>query len=297
MLSDSIIQQSKQLTELTSIQLFQQIQFQEISTPLSSETINTSYVKIGENKPPMLLIHGFDSSFLEFRRLIPKLAEKYQIWAIDLLGFGFTYRNPNITYSPDSIKIHLYKFWQTLINEPCIIVGASMGGATAIDFTLTYPQIVKQLILLDSSGLIKQPIISKFIFPPLDYFATEFLRNLKVRQSISKNAYFDPQFANEDALICAALHLKCQHWNKALISFSKSGGYGSYLNQLKHIKQPTLIVWGENDKILGIKYAPQFTEIIPNNKLIWIEKCGHVPHLEKPNITASSIFKYIKLVP
>jgi len=289
MLSDSIIQQSKQLTESTSIQLFQQIQFQAISTSLSSEPILTSYVKIGEKKPPILLIHGFDSSLLEFRRLIPKLAEKYQIWAIDLLGFGFTDRNPNLTYSPNSIKIHLYNFWQTLINEPVIIVGASMGGATAIDFTLTHPEIVKQLILLDSGGLIKQPIISKFIFPPLDYFATEFLRNLKVRQSISKNAYFDPKFANEDALICGALHLNCENWNKALISFTKSGGYGSYANQLENIKQPTLIIWGENDKILGTKYAPQFAKIIPNSKLIWIKECGHVPHLEKPDLTANYI--------
>ncbi len=168
-----------------------------------------------------------------------------------------------------------------------------MGGATAIDFTLSYPEIVEKLILLDSGGLIKQPIISKFIIPPLDYFATEFLRNRKVRQSISKNAYFNPDFANEDALVCAGLHLNCVNWNKALISFTKSGGYGSYADQLPKIKQPTLIIWGKNDQILGTKYAPKFAELIPNNKLIWIDQCGHVPHLEQPEITANHILNFI----
>ena len=292
MLSNSILQQGKKLTESTSCQLFSQIQFQLISTSLSAEPILTSYVKSGEKQPPILLIHGFDSSLLEYRRLIPKLSHQHQIWAVDLLGFGLTDRNPNLSYSPTSIKAHLYSFWQNLIKEPVILVGASMGGATAIDFTLSYPEAVKQLILLDSGGLIKQPIISKFIFPPLDYLATEFLRNLKVRQSISKNAYFNPDFANEDALICAALHLNCANWNKALISFTKSGGYGSYANQLEQIEQPTLIIWGENDKILGTKFAPQFAETIFNSKLIWIKECGHVPHLEKSEITANHIIEF-----
>jgi len=167
-----------------------------------------------------------------------------------------------------------------------------MGGATAIDLTLSYPEIIEKLILLDSGGLIKQPIISKFIIPPLDYFATEFLKNLKVRQSISKTAYFNPNFATEDALQCSALHLLCNNWNKALISFTKSGGYGSFSHQLKNIKKPTLIIWGENDKILGIKSANKFQEMIPHSKLIWVKNCGHVPHLEQSEITANHILDF-----
>lgn len=294
MLSEAIIQQSQKLTELASQQLFNQIQLQPVTTPLVEQPILTSYVKVeGEKQPPILLIHGFDSSLLEFRRLIPNLSPHRQIWAVDLLGFGFTQRYPQLIYSPATIKTHLYHFWKTLINEPMIIVGASMGGASAIDFTLTYPDIVTKLILLDSGGLIKQPIMSKFIFPPLDYFATQFLSNLKVRQGISKNAYFNSEFAHEDALICSALHLNCDNWSRALISFTKSGGYGSFADQLDNIKQPTLIIWGKNDRILGTKYAPRFADLIPNNKLIWIEKCGHVPHLEQAKFTATHILNFL----
>ena len=281
------------LTESTSIALAKEIKVAPISTPLSEEPVATTYIDRGRGSTPILFIHGFDSSLLEFRRLIPLLAEKRATWAVDLLGFGFSQRNLDIPLNTENLKTHLYHFWQTLIQQPVILAGASMGGAAAIDFTLTYPEAVEKLILLDSAGLVKQPAIGKFMFPPLDYFATEFLRNPKVRQSISETAYFDKSFASLDARICAALHLKCSNWNKSLISFTKSGGYGSFVREIANINQETLIVWGKQDKILGTKGAGQFAKGIPNSKLVWIDNCGHVPHLEKPQLTAEAILNFV----
>ena len=281
------------LTESTSIALAKEIKVAPISTPLSPEAVATTYIRQGQGGTPIVFIHGFDSSLLEFRRLIPLLAEKQSTWAIDLLGFGFSQRNLDIPLNTENLKTHLYHFWQTLIQQPIILAGASMGGAAAIDFTLTYPEAVEKLILLDSAGLVKQPAIGKFMFPPLDYFATEFLRSPKVRQSISETAYFDKSFASLDARTCAALHLKCLNWNKSLIAFTKSGGYGSFVKEIANIKQETLIVWGKQDKILGTKGAGQFAKGIPNNKLVWIDNCGHVPHLEKPQLTAEAILNFV----
>lgn len=282
--------EASNLTESTSIALAQQIQQAFIPTPLIRENIATTYVNQGSSGTPILLIHGFDSSLLEFRRLLPILAAQQSAYAVDLLSFGFTQRNLDIPLNPENIKIHLYHFWKTIIKQPVILAGASMGGAVAIDFTLAYPEAVDQLVLLDSAGLAKQPAIGKLMFPPLDYFATEFLRNPKIRQSISRAAYFDKSFASLDAQICAALHLKCQDWHKSLIAFTKSGGYGSFANKILEIQQQTLIIWGKQDKILGIKDAAKFAQAIPNSKLVWIDNCGHVPHLEKPDATAQEIF-------
>ena len=72
----------------------------------------------------------------------------------------------DIPLNPENIKIHLYHFWKTIIKQPVILVGASMGGAAAIDFTLTYPEAVEKLVLIDSAGLAKQPAISKFMISP-----------------------------------------------------------------------------------------------------------------------------------
>jgi pimeloyl-ACP methyl ester carboxylesterase len=281
-----------QLTESDSIALAQSIEQTSITTPLSPQPILTTYVRQGNGGTPILLLHGFDSSVFEFRRLLPKLATENETWAVDLLGFGFTERSLEIPISPTAIKTHLYYFWKTLIGQPVILVGASMGGAAAIDFTLSYPQSVQKLVLLDSAGYASPPNIGKLMFPPVSNLATAFLSNPKVRQRISMNAYYDASLASLDARLCAALHLKSNDWHKALISFTKSGGYTSFGEKLSRIKQPTLILWGEFDRILGTADAYKFQDAIANSQLIWIEKCGHVPHLEQPQITAQHILEF-----
>nr|MBX2862729.1 alpha/beta hydrolase [Leptolyngbyaceae cyanobacterium MAG.088] len=78
-----------------------------------------------------------------------------------------------------------------------------------------------------------------------------------------------------------------------LIAFTKSGGYNFLSNRIQEIKLPTLIVWGERDKILGTKDAKRFEQTITNSQLVWIADCGHVPHLEKPRNTAEAIMAFI----
>jgi pimeloyl-ACP methyl ester carboxylesterase len=284
------------LTEPTSIALAQAIEQTPILTPLSPSPIATAFVRQGQQSPPqtspILLLHGFDSSIFEFRRLIPQLSPQCSTWAIDLLGFGFTERLPKFALNPDAIKTHLYYTWKTLINEPVVLVGASMGGAAAIDFALTYPEAVKQLVLIDSAGFTVGRSMGRFLVPPLGYVATAFLRNPKVRQSISLKAYQDPSFASLDAQYCAALHLEQPGWREALIAFTRSGGYGSFQDKLIHLQAPTLIVWGRDDRILGTADAEKFHQAIPHSELVWIENCGHVPHLEKPETTADCILNF-----
>ncbi|MCU0550020.1 MAG: alpha/beta fold hydrolase [Leptolyngbya sp. Prado105] len=282
-----------QLTEETSIALARQIRRAPIPTSISAEPIETAYVHQGEGGIPILLLHGFDSSVFEFRRLLPQLASQHETWMVDLLGFGFTDRPINVLFSPEAIKKHLYDFWQAKINQPVILVGASMGGAAAIDFALTYPETVAKLVLLDSAGFAAGPAIAKFLIPPLGYLATEFLRKPNVRRSVSLKAYSDSSFVSEDAELCAALHLKLSRWNEALIAFTQSGGYNFLRDKIAQIACPTLILWGDFDRILGTKDAARFESAIANSKLIWIKQCGHVPHLEKPEITAKHILEFV----
>jgi pimeloyl-ACP methyl ester carboxylesterase len=293
MLSSAIVAAAQQLTEPTSIDLFPKIQFQLVSIAGTSSTIATSYIQQGQGGTPILLIHGFDSSLLEFRRLFPLLQLEREVWAVDLLGFGFTERLPGLNYSPELIQAHLHHFWQTMIQRPMVIVGASMGGATAIDFALNHPEAVAKLILIDSAGFTKPPATGKLMFPPIDRLATAFLSNPGVRQRISQAAYYDSKWASPDAQLCAALHLQCENWSNAVITFTKSGGYGYYGDRLANIQPPSLILWGANDKILGIKDADRFHQNLPDSQLIWIEKCGHVPHLEQPQITATAILNWV----
>jgi pimeloyl-ACP methyl ester carboxylesterase len=281
----------QQLTEATSIALAQQIRQQPVFTPFRSEPIATAYVQQGTSNPPILLLHGFDSSVFEFRRLLPLLAPQHQTWAIDLLGFGFTERSPNLPFDPIAIKTHLYYTWKTLIGQPVILVGASMGGAAAIDFALTYPDAVQQLVLIDSAGFAAAPAIGKFLIPPLGYLAAEFLRRPGVRRQVSLQAYVDSSFVTDDALLCAALHLQSAYWHQAIIAFTKSGGYNFLADKIARLTHPTLVLWGDSDRILGTADAEKFQAAIPHSHLVWVPNCGHVPHLEQPQFTAEQILR------
>lgn len=292
------------LSEATSIAIAQQIQWATVrllsdsAAPIGS--IATSYVCQGSG-PPIVLLHGFDSSLFEFRRLIPLLAQSAQVWAVDLSGFGFCVRasvdlsNRTATnrVDPEAIKQHLHAFCQQMIGQPVVLIGASMGGGVAIDFATSYPEAVKQLILIDAVGFAAGPAVGKFMFSPLDKWATNFLRNPGVRRKISEKAYYNRAFVTPDASLCASLHLLVPGWQESLIAFTKSGGYNFLRPKIAQIKQPTLVLWGRHDNILGTQDAPRFEQEIEQCQLIWIEECGHVPHVEQAKITAEHIVDFL----
>lgn len=290
-----------QLTEETSRQIAIALQQKAIATPLCPEAIQTTYVQQGTGSLPVLLLHGFDSSVFEFRRLLPELALSFETWAVDLLGFGFTERPAQINFSPATLKTHLYSVWKTLIGRPMVLVGASMGGAAAIDFALTYPDAVDRLVLLDSAGFAKAPPSGRWLLP-ITYAGTEVLRNAWVRGRISKSAYHDSTWASADAACCAALHLSCPGWRRALVSFAQSGGYNFLASRIAELSMKTLILWGRSDQILGTEDAYKFEDAlraidadgIPQGTLIWLDQCGHVPHLEKPQQTAGLIRTFLE---
>jgi len=297
--------EAKGLSEDTSIAIAQQIQWAEVTLPTG--TVKTSYVVRGEkssDRAPLLLLHGFDSSLFEFRRLVPELVTQgrgRQVYALDLAGFGFCDRTspvfktkkPTDTVNPDLVRQHLVAFCQQVIGEPVVLVGASMGGGVAIDLTVSHPDLVERLVLLDAVGFAPAPVIGRFMFSPLDKWATNFLRNSGVRRKISENAYFDKSFVTPDAELCAALHLLMPSWQEALIAFTKSRGYGGLAEKIAQIGVPTLVLWGRQDKILGVKDAARFEETLQDGKLVWIEECGHVPHLEKAEMAAGSILGFL----
>jgi pimeloyl-ACP methyl ester carboxylesterase len=285
--------QVHQLTESTSIALARQIQVQSLSLDPAEQAIRTSYVQQGQGGTPILLLHGFDSSVMEFRRLLPPLASRHETWALDMLGFGFTERRGDIPYSPDAIRKHLYRFWETLIQRPMILVGASMGGAAVLDFALTYPECVEKVVLMDSAGFTNGvPLIARYLFPPFDRLAVEFLKSPKLRQQVSALSYVNKSLASEDALLCGSLHVHQQGWQQAIIKFMKSGGYPYLGDKIKQLSQSVLILWGEKDQILNPQEAYKFEERLPNSQLIWVPESGHVSHLEKPALVAEKILQF-----
>ena len=283
----------KLLQNSDSIFLAKSIDRIPIPTPLSSQNIPTAYVKLGSSDPPLLLLHGFDSSVLEFRRIYPLLAAKRETWALDLLGFGFTERLSNVACNPQTIKEHLYCFWREAINRPVILVGASMGGAVAIDFATTFPSAVDKLVLINSVGYSGSFPMGRLMFEPIDWLAVEFWRQRRVQTLFWGKSFglFDDTI--EDVLRCAALPSLMPNWEGSIKSFTRSGGYYFLENCIPSIIQPTLILWSEQDELLGTKAAEKFYRAIANSELIWLPEVGHTPHWEQPQSVARHILTWI----
>lgn len=112
------------------------------------------YVRAGEpqaSRPPLLLVHGFGASTDHWRKNIIGLSEHFEVWAIDLLGFGRSAK-PNWDYSSDLWRDQLDDFITETIGQPAILAGNSLGGYAALCVAAQRPQSARGLILLNSAG-------------------------------------------------------------------------------------------------------------------------------------------------
>ena len=205
-------------------------------------------VVMGGTGQPILFLHGFDSSFLEFRRIYPFLKKKFQLIIPDLLGFGFTPRNASNQYNPRKIISNLLDIINTLkLKNKLMVVGASMGGSVAINLSKEIPELIDKMILLSPAGLFGE---SKNIPFPLNQIGASFLGLSQVRKGLCRQAfaYPDKSVGSMEEQI-ASIHLGCTGWRNSLASFAKSGGFAGTYKYMQNISIKTIC--GENDRILG----------------------------------------------
>ncbi|WAL62424.1 alpha/beta fold hydrolase [Thermocoleostomius sinensis] len=260
-----------------------------IATAYIHQSALTSFTK--SSNAPIVLLHGFDSSLLEFRRLLPCFIADRDVWAIDLLGFGFTEYNSDLSINPFTIRQHLHAVWQR-INQPIVLVGASMGGAVAIDFALKYPNCVQSLVLIDSVGLSGNFPIGPFLSAPVLGWSVEWLAFRKQMALQLAQVFPWTDSGLVDAIRCSLVHQQMPTWRQAIASFTRSGGYAFSPEDLTTIQPPTLILWGESDDMLGTDDADRFHRAIPRSELHWIT-AGHVPHFEQPQSVADRIQQFL----
>ncbi|MBD1842767.1 alpha/beta hydrolase [Cyanobacteria bacterium FACHB-63] len=300
MLPEFLPASASEIENTDAIALLQQLQRRSIQTSLELETVEiaTAYVYVAreQSTTPIVLLPGFDSSLLEFRRLFPRLVAQHPTWTIDLIGFGFTRAIPLVSICPQAIREHLLSLIQTWIAQPVILVGASLGGAVAIDFALHYPNWVQSLVLIDSVGFSGSFPIGQWMPRSVLEFGADWLHFRKQAALSAALTIPGMDLTLIDALRCSLLHQAMPGWKEAIVSFSQSGGYANLDTQLGKIQHPTLILWGTSDDVLGTKDAIRFQEAISNSELIWIEKAGHVPHFDQSEAVAVHLSRFVHQV-
>ncbi|XP_042453270.1 uncharacterized hydrolase YugF-like isoform X1 [Zingiber officinale] len=244
---------------------------------------------------PLVLLHGFDSSCLEWRYSYPLLEDAgINAWAVDILGWGFSDLEMLPSCNVAAKREHLFQFWSSYIGRPMVLVGPSLGAAVAIDFLTNHPEAVSKLIMIDASvyaegtgNLAKLPRI-------LAYAGVSFLKSIPLRVYVNSLTFNKVSFQTSlDYMNVGRLHCLLPWWEDATVDFMLSGGY-DVKNYIQEIKQKTLILWGQDDQIVSNELALRLHREVPNSTLVQIPGCGHLPHVEKPEVAVEHIIKFLR---
>ena len=273
-----------------------------IFDPLGKNILNeTQWIELNQNwgnakfpilisgvGEPILFLHGFDSSLLEFRRIYPYLKNHFQLIIPDLFGFGFSPRIFNDQYNPENIILNLIDLIKELnISKKLNIVGASMGGSAALLLSKEISKNINRSILLSPAGLFGE---SRSIPRPFNQIGAAFLGLPLVRKNLCRQAFAYPNksVGIEEEQI-ASIHIGCDGWRNSLASFARSGGFGGSYEYLQNI--PIKTVCGLNDRILGKNEINKLKETRELN-FLGLKNCGHLPHLDLPELTSKIIFDF-----
>ncbi|XP_064948263.1 alpha/beta hydrolase domain-containing protein VTE7 isoform X6 [Musa acuminata AAA Group] len=236
-----------------------------VKISFSTSSIMSSCVKPLQERgtEPVVLLHGFDSSCLEWRYSYPLLeGAGIDTWAVDILGWGFSDLQMLPPCNVAAKREHLYQV-SKLVMIDASIYAEGTGNLAKLPRIVAYAGVS----------------VLKSI--PLRFYANSLALNKVSLQS------------SWDSMNVGRLHCLQPWWEDATVDFMLSGGY-DVRNHVKQIKQETLIIWGQDDQIVSSKVALRLHHELPDSTLIQIPGCGHIPHVEKPELVVQYILKFIR---
>lgn len=232
----------------------------------------------------LVLLHGFLSSSFSFRHLIPLLKEDYNVISVDLPPFGKSGKVSSFKYSYHNMATTVVELMKSLGIDTFNVVGHSMGGQIALNILLHYPDYAKKGILLCSSGYLKRaklPLVLTSYIPYFHLYVKFHLAKSGVKQNL-QNVVYDHSMINDEMLygylspffeddIFKALTMMIRHREGDLTS-----------EELKKIKAPCLMIWGEHDKVVPVSVGRRLRKDLKHSKLVILKETGHLVPEERP---------------
>lgn len=274
---------------------------------------NVYYVQAGAaqaQRPPLLLVHGFGASTDHWRKNITELSADFQVFAIDLLGFGRSAK-PNLQYSGDLWRDQLHDFISEIIGQKTILAGNSLGGYACLCVASQRPDSAAGVVLLNSAGPFSQPEnqiqpsinpLQKLLGKPIKWaFKQRLAQSLLfqytrqkwvIRRTLEK-VYLDKS-AITDQLVAEIQRPAYDQGALDVFISVFSTPQGQKVDVLlKQLNCPLLLLWGEADPWIKARersqkfheYYPQLTEYF----LI----AGHCPHDEIPEQVNSHLRDWV----
>lgn len=245
---------------------------------------------------PLVLIHGTGASLHTWDGWVAALQKDYRLIRLDMPAYGLTGPNPTHEYQLAYYARFLHQFLQQLHIKQCYLAGNSLGGAIAWRFALMYPNAAQKLILIDAGGYAMSgkakstsvPVAFRVARMPIVKNIVKYITPRFLAESSLKNVYFDDTKITPE-LIDRYWELTLREGNReaflARMNASNTLQDESW-QQIKTIKAPTLIQWGQHDGLITLEIARRFAADLPNDTLIVYPNAGHVPMEELPQQTA-----------
>jgi 4,5:9,10-diseco-3-hydroxy-5,9,17-trioxoandrosta-1(10),2-diene-4-oate hydrolase len=253
--------------------------------------INTRYWKAGDKGSAVVLVHGLGASIESWVSNIDVLAERYRVYAMDLPGHGRTDKLPLVKDLLVLVQF-VNDFMDTQGIKKATLVGNSMGGGLVLMFAIRFPQKVEKLVLVSNAGM-GRGVTRTLSLPTLPLLGELFVRpSLKGTRKIFEEAVFDVSLVTPEVVELAYNLAALPGAPRALLYVIRAGinfrGQRSkytkqILNNLGKITAPTLIFWGQQDRVIPVAHAQIAASKIPGAKLHIFDKCGHCAMMERPD--------------
>jgi pimeloyl-ACP methyl ester carboxylesterase len=206
----------------------------------------------------------------------------------DLIGFGYSDK-PIADYTIDFFSNFLEKFLISLNIDQTSIVGSSLGGQIAAEYTSSHSQNVDKLILVSPSGIMKQSTFA------LDEYI---MAALYPNEQSAKNAFetMDGSGKKIPMKIIDGFVSRMKLPNAKFAFMSTLLGLKNcelITQKLENIASPTLIIWGSDDPVIPITFANDFVSSIINCTFLEMSDCGHTPYVQEPELFASKVLNFL----
>ncbi|WP_373534927.1 alpha/beta fold hydrolase [Microcoleus sp.] len=269
------------------------------------------YVRSGDlhpERPPLLLIHGFGASTDHWRKNISGLSKDFEVWAIDLIGFGRSAK-PEIQYSGDLWRDQLHDFITNVIGRPAVLAGNSLGGYAALCVAAQRPESAAGLILINSAGPFSEPqpapeappvqkaisVVAKTLFQQdwASFLLFQYARQRSTIRKTLEKVYLD-QSAVTDQLVEEIYLPSCDPGAPKVFASVFRTPQGEKIDLLlSQLTSPLLMLWGEGDPWMNsADRSAKFRQHYPQLTEHFI-KAGHCPHDEVPEQVNELIRRWI----
>jgi len=243
------------------------------------------YVEAGSGAP-VILIHGLADNVAIWDPVIPALAARFRVIALDQIGFGRSDK-PLLNYRVSTLVDFLDVFLTELKIERASLVGNSLGGWVAAAYALAHPERVERLVLSDAAGYVAlTKTMDSRALRALRVASRDDIRYLGPLAFHDKRFYQDVDTAFKERVTAG------DSYTVAQVLDSMIRGDDALDNKLQTLKQPTLVLWGREDKLIPLSFGEQFHREIVNSRLRIIDNCGHMPQLECPNEFSAAVLKF-----